>query len=84
MAIINEAQYKIRRGFVILMSFWYGNKKPPAKALMDYTLKELQRLHEDGIIVNRKKFRFVVLITTTDTVARPIPWNCGQFNGSFG
>jgi hypothetical protein len=66
------------------MSLWYGNKKPPAKALMDYPLKELQRLHEDGIIVNGRKFRFVVLIATTDTVARPIPWNCGQFNGSIG
>jgi hypothetical protein len=84
MAIINEAQYKIRRGFVILMSFWYENKKPPAKALVDHLLKELQRLQEDGIIVNGIKFRFVVLIATTDRVARPIPWNCGQFNGSFG
>ena len=84
MAIINEAQYKIRRGFVILLSLWFGNKKPLAKALMDQPLAELQRLEKDGIIVKGRKYRLVVLIATTDTVARPIPWNCGQFNGKFG
>ena len=82
MAIINEAQYKIRRGFVILMTLWYENKKPPAKAIMEHPLKELQRLQEDGIIVNGRKYRLVILIVTTDTVAHP--WNCGQFNGEFG
>jgi len=66
MAIINEAQYKIRRGFVILMSLWYGNKKPPAEAIMDHPLKELQRLQEDGIIVNGRKYRFVGLIVCYD------------------
>ena len=73
MAIINEAQYKIRRGFVILLSLWFGNKKPPAKALMDEPLAELQRLEKDGIIVKGRKYRLVVLIATTDTVAHPIP-----------
>ena len=84
MAIINEAQYKIRRGFVNLLSLWFGNKKPPAKALMGQPLAELQRLEKDGIIVKGRRYRLVVLIATTDTVAHPIPWNCGQFNGKFG
>lgn len=83
MAIINETQYKIRREFVILLSIWYGDKKPSAKTIMDQPLKELRKLEEDGIIVNGRKYRLVVLIATTDTVACPIPWNCGQFNGEF-
>lgn len=84
MAILNEAQYKIRRGFVILFSIWYGNKKLPGKAIMDQPLKQLRKLEEALVIVNGRKYRLIVLIATTDTVARPIPRNCCQFNGKFG
>jgi hypothetical protein len=71
-------------GFVILLSIWYGNKKTPAKAILDKPLKEVRKLEEDGIIVNGRKYWLVVLITTTDTVDRRIPWNCGQFDEKFG
>jgi len=71
-------------GFVILLSIWYGNKKTPAKAILDKPLKKVRKLEEDGIIVNGRKYWLVVLIATTDTVDRRIPWNCGQFNGEFG
>ncbi|KAK4009279.1 hypothetical protein OUZ56_018395 [Daphnia magna] len=43
---------------------------------MDQPLTELRKLEEQGIIVNGRKYRLVVLIAKTDTVARPIPWNC--------
>ncbi|KZR98780.1 Uncharacterized protein APZ42_005649 [Daphnia magna] len=73
LTIINEAPFKIRREFVVLLSLWYGNKKPPAKAIMDQPLTELRKLEEQGIIVNVRKYRLVILIVTTDMLARPIP-----------
>lgn len=84
MAVINEARYKIRRGFIVLLSLWFGNKKPPRKPFMEIPLLELKRLQLDGFTVNGKQYYVVVLIITTDTVARTIPWNVAQFNGKYG
>ena len=84
MALINEAPYRIRRRFVLLLALWFGNKKPPRKALLDHPLFDLRRLQEDGIVVNGRQYFVRVLIVTTDTVARTIPWNMTQFNGKCG
>ena len=75
MALINEAPYRIRRRFVLLLALWFGNKKPPRKALLEHPLFDLIRLQEHGIVVNGRQYFDHVLIVTTDTLARSIPWN---------
>jgi hypothetical protein len=49
MAIINDAQYKIRHWIIVLISIWY----PSDNAITNHALKGLSKLEKDGIIVNR-------------------------------
>lgn len=84
MGIINEAPYKIRRSYVILFALWYGNKKPPAEAFFDDTIRDLTNLVAEGFFVNEKRYKVRVLVISTDTVARPLVWNTTQFNGECG
>jgi hypothetical protein len=49
MAIINDAQYKIRHWIIVLISIWY----PSDNAITNQALKGLSKLEKDGIIVNR-------------------------------
>lgn len=84
MGIINEAPYKLRRNYVVLLSLWYGNKKNPTEPYLEWAMDELKRLQIDGIIVKEKKYFVRVLIATTDTVARPLLRNTTQYNGLFG
>lgn len=44
MATINEAPYKLRRAYVILLALWFGNKKPPLHAFLDWIVKKWARL----------------------------------------
>ena len=53
--------------FVLLLALWFGNKKPPRKALLDHPLFDLRRLQEDGIVVNGRQYFVRVLIVTTDS-----------------
>ena len=48
MAIINEAKYGVRRKYVILLSIWVGNKKPPRDAFMNGSIGELRRIEQEG------------------------------------
>jgi len=84
MGIINEAKYKLRRSFVVLISLWYGNKKPPANGFLDHGLNELNKIQNTGFTVKNEKFKLRVLIVTSDTVARPIMRCSRQYNGKYG
>ena len=84
MGIINEASYKLRRSYVILMAIWYGNKKPPMGPFMEETISELNRLQRNGFTALGKTYKVRVLIITTDSVARPLVCGTTQFNGAFG
>ena len=84
MGIVNEAKYKLRRNFVILMALWYGNKKPPTEAFMKWAIDELNRIHREGIEVNGVKYGVRLLIITTDTMARPLLRCTTQYNGEHG
>lgn len=84
MGIINEAPYKIRRSYVILLALWYGSKKPPRNAFFRESIGELKRLETEGFEVKGKRYKLRVLIITTDTVARPLVWFTSQFNGEYG
>jgi hypothetical protein len=84
MATINEAKYKLRRAYVVLLALWYGNKKPPIKAFLDWIIEEWTRLERDGIMINGTRYKVRVLIITTDTVARPVIRNTSQYNGEYG
>ncbi len=83
MAIINELPYKLRRAYVILLAMWFGNKKPPMNAFLDWIISEWTRLEKDGIDVNGIHYKVRVLVITTDTVARPVIRNTTQYNGEF-
>ena len=84
MATINEAPYKLRRVYVILLALWFGNKKPPMHAFLDWIIEEWKRLEKDGIQVKGVHYKVKVLVITTDTIARPVIRNTTQFNGEFG
>lgn len=84
MAIINEAKYGVRRKFVVLLSIWIGNKKPPRGALMDGSIEELKRIETDGFIVNGKRYKLRVLVITVDTIARSGLMDTTQCNGECG
>ncbi len=84
MGIINEAKYKMRRNYILLLALWYGDKKPPTRPYLEWAMKELKRFQEDGFLVDGIQYRVRVLIITTDTVARPVLKNTTQFNGKFG
>lgn len=84
MAIINEAPYKLRRSYVILLALWFANKKPPREAFLKDVILELKRLETDGFVVQGKRYKLRVVVITTDTVARPLIWNKTQFNGLHG
>lgn len=84
MGIINEAGYKLRRSYVVLMALWYGNKKPPMGPFLDASIDELNRLQEHGFSVKGRQYKVRVLVITTDTVARPLVIGTTQFNGLHG
>lgn len=84
MAVINEAPYRSRRSNMILLSLWFGNKKPPAQPFLGAGIKELQRLGTEGMMFSDRKFIVKPTVLTTDTMARPVFLNCIQFNGKFG
>ncbi len=84
MALINEVPYHIRRNFIILLALWFGNRKPPRKALMEQSIAELKHLQMNGFEVDGRLYKVRVLVITTDTMARPVLKNTSQFNGAFG
>lgn len=84
MAVINEAKYKLQRAFIILLSLYYGHKKPPMNSFMDWIMSEWARLERDGVLFKNVKYKVRVVIIATDTVARPLMRNTTQFNGEYG
>ena len=84
MAIINELPYRLRREYFILLAIWYGDKKPPAQAFLDWAIGKLKNLMDNGIVVNEILYKVRVVVITTDTVARPLLLCTAQFNGEFG
>lgn len=84
MATINNLPYKLRRAYVVLLVLWFGNKKPPLHAFLDWIVSEWSRLEKDGIEVDGIHYKVCVLVITTDTVARPLIRNTTQFNGEYG
>lgn len=84
MLVINEARYKLSRAFIIIMSIWYGNKKPPTEALLNWIVDECNRLQSDGILVRRIQYKIQIILITTDTMGRPILRNSGYHNGPCG
>lgn len=47
---------------------------------MDPIVEEFRVLQEKGIVVDGITYKVKVRIVTTNTVARPSPWNVVQFN----
>lgn len=84
MGVINESPYRSRRSSMILLSLWYGNKKPPKGAFLDSAVNELKRLQVDGIAFEDSIITVEPTILTTDTMARSVFLDCIQFNGKFG
>lgn len=84
MAVINESSYRSRRSNMILMSLWYGNKKPPRIPFLNAALEELEELGNSGIYYSGLRFFVIPVVLTTDTMARSVFLNCIQFNGESG
>lgn len=84
MALINDLPYKLRRSYIILFSLWFGNKKTPVGVFLDSVIEELNRLEREGFTFKGITYKIMVLIVTTDTVARPLLLNTTQFNGQHG
>ena len=84
MAVINEVKYGVRRTFIILLSIWIGNKKPPRDVFMDGPIASLKKIEKDGFLVKGKQYKLKVLVITVDTIARSGMGNTTQCNGMCG
>jgi hypothetical protein len=59
MGIINEAKYKLRRNYVVLIALWYGSKKPPTKPYLEWAMEELSRLQDSLLEVSHTLSRLL-------------------------
>ncbi|KAK4024386.1 hypothetical protein OUZ56_009808 [Daphnia magna] len=66
MGVINDIPYEARRTHMLLMSLWFGNKKPPGGPFLDTSIAELKQLGE-MIKVGRGSARAYPEATTNPT-----------------
>lgn len=84
MLIPNESPYRARRSSMMLLSLYYGNKKPPRGPFLNDSIRELEKLSTTGILFSGLRFLAKPLVLTTDTQARPVFLNCIIFSGECG
>jgi hypothetical protein len=84
MGVINEIAYGARRGNMILMSLWFGNKKPPRGPFLDTSIAELKHLGSSGMKFGELTVFLKPLVLTTDSMARTVFLDGTICRGEFG
>lgn len=89
-ATMNELPYRHRRSNIFLIGVWMNKRKPIMKLFLRAFVEEMNILSLHGIdsetftssrCINTKVF---ALISSVDSVARPVLQNIKQFNGKYG
>ncbi|KAL5239188.1 hypothetical protein ACI65C_006598 [Semiaphis heraclei] len=88
--MINELSYNDRRENILLVGLWYSTTKPDMNTFLDPFTKELCDLQNNGIDFIQPSSKLLTnikvhsIISSVDSVARPMIQNIKQFNGKFG
>lgn len=84
---INELPFRIRKDNVLLCGLWYGPGKPNMNTFLQPFVEELNILHTEGIEVfttNPVTIRVHTLLSSVDSMARPLLQNIKTFRGNQG
>ena len=86
---INELDIRFKSKFVMLSSLWFASKKPNPDSYMQPFVEEGRKLFREGVTWRDKdgnvhRTRVMVLLSTFDSVARPMFSAMTQYNGLFG
>lgn len=88
--MINELSYNDRRENILLVGLWYSTTKPDMNTFLDPLAKELCDLQNNGIDFIQPSSKLLTnikvhsIISSVDSVARPMIQNIKQCNGKFG
>jgi hypothetical protein len=80
LCVLNELVPEVRDKHVMLVSLWFGLKKPNMNVYMLPFARESQTLYESGV----NGYTVSVLVGVCDSVARCLVQNSSQFNGEAG
>lgn len=89
-ACINELPFHIRKENMLLCALYYGKQKPYVNSFLKPFVSELKDLHTEGIdclIAGRdtpQNVKVHILLSSVDSVARPMLQGINQFNGRYG
>ncbi|XP_043270733.1 uncharacterized protein [Venturia canescens] len=87
--MINELPFAIRKEKIMLCGLWYGSEKPDMNVFLSVFTDELTKLHNDGIVRSISglpdvNIKVHTLLSTVDSVARPLCQMIHQYNGEYG
>ncbi|CAI6353080.1 unnamed protein product [Macrosiphum euphorbiae] len=88
--MLNELPYREQRENIILVGLWFSPSKPDMNTILSPFVQELCKLHSEGIDIqllgqnSPTNFKIYILISSVDSVARPMIQRTKQFNGKFG
>lgn len=88
--MLNELPYREQRENIILVGLWFSPTKPDMNTFLSPFIQELCKLHSEGIDIHLlghnspTNFKVYTLISSVDSVARPMIQRIKQFNGKFG
>ncbi|XP_044019490.1 uncharacterized protein LOC122859872 [Aphidius gifuensis] len=86
---INESPPHLRKRHMLLSTVWVGTGHPVANTFLKPLVNQLNHLYETGITWKyngdyKLTSKFMVLLCSVDSVARPLILRMTQFNGAFG
>ncbi|XP_029903862.1 uncharacterized protein LOC115356780 isoform X2 [Myripristis murdjan] len=86
---IIELKPEVRKKHVLVSALWFGPGKPSVFTLLTPFVKEASLLEKKGVEWqdvqgNNRISKVFVLISSCDSVARPMLRNTRQFNGRYG
>jgi len=88
--MLNKLPYREQRENIILVGLWFSPTKPDMNTFLSPFVQELCKLHSEGIDIqllchnSPTNFKIYTLISSVDSVARPMIQRIKQFNGKFG
>lgn len=88
--MVNELPYHEQRENIILVGLWFSPTKPDMNTFLLPFVQELCKLHNEGVDIqlpdhnSPTNFKIYTLISSVDSVARPMIQKIKQFNGKFG
>lgn len=88
--MLNELPYHEQRKNIILVGLRFSHIKPDMNTFLSPFVQELRKLHNEGIDIqllghnSPTNFKIYTLISSVDSVARPMIQRIQKFNGKFG